>query len=469
MVIFLRNRFHNVKEEFQRGTFTQRCSQLSFGVLCLFLLECSITGGGRYWELGLISVRVLLGGLAVLLALPELLQHLGTYIKKPAIWLTLLFIGWLIFCAWRGLQAENRMDVWMTDIKGFMWLFIVPVFVAVINSRERLRVLLSWLIAGAVLQAAIILAVNAIVVLLEDPEPLCDWLTDHSVGLVGVVSEKLVRVFFKSSPYMIVACVVTLFRQAKEKKLRWRYVLAVALLLNALLLSYTRSLYGAMVLTILLSYVTVLLLYPAGRKQIVAFSLAVVLCFGLMVTTQEIALEGSYLSFAVSRTIGKEIPTSWASRLLGQLRGDDQDALNNGELNGQQSYIEETQKSDQFRQETKDGLKLCIQRSPVIGCGLGASAENRDSGVDEYFYLDMLARTGIIGLLLYMLPFGYVLLWCIRRRELLRACPEGAAVVCGLCVFWLVTWFNPWMNAVLGIAWYAVTLSVPTALEEKIS
>ena len=35
-------------------------------------------------------------------------------------------------------------------------------------------------------------------------------------------------------------------------------------------------------------------------------------------------------------------------------------------------------------------------------------------------------------------------------------------MVCGLCTFWIVTWFNPWMNAVLGIAWYAVTLSVPT-------
>ena len=46
-------------------------------------------------------------------------------------------------------------------------------------------------------------------------------------------------------------------------------------------------------------------------------------------------------------------------------------------------------------------------------------------------------------------------------------CPEGAAVVCGLCTFWIVTWFNPWMNAVLGIAWYAVTLSVPQALEEQ--
>lgn len=468
VVTFLQNRILNMTEEFRRGTFTQRCSQLSFGVLCLFLLECSITGGGRYWEVGPVSVRILLGGLAAVLALPELFRHLGAYLKKPVIWLTLIFVAWLAFCAWLGIRSNNRMDVLITDVKGFMWLFLIPVFVAVVRSRDRLRTLLSWVLAGAVIQAALILAVNAAVVLSDNPEPLCRWLTAHSIGLVDIVSNKLVRVFFKSSPYMIVGCVVVLFRQARAPKLRWRYVLAVALLFNALLLSYTRSLYGALGLTALISIVAVLILCPAGRKRVLAFLLAAVVCFGVMSTVQEIVLEGSYLSFAVSRTVGREIPASWASQLRGRIRGDiSDDKPNDAEMDRQRSYIEVTEKSDRFRQETKDGLKDCIRRSPIIGCGLGAAAASRDSGVDEYFYLDMLARTGIVGLVLYMLPFGYVVLWCLRRRSLLRECPEGAAVVCGLCTFWVVTWFNPWMNAVLGIAWYAVTLSVPQALEEQ--
>lgn len=468
VVTFLQNRILNMTKEFRRGTFTQRCSQLSFGVLCLFLLECSITGGGRYWEVGPVSVRILLGGLAAVLALPELFRHLGAYLKKPSIWLTLIFVAWLAFCAWLGIRSNNRMDVLITDVKGFMWLFLIPVFVAVVRSRDRLRTLLSWVLAGAVIQAALILAVNAAVVLSDNPEPLCRWLTAHSIGLVDIVSNKLVRVFFKSSPYMIVGCVVVLFRQARAPKLRWRYVLVVSLLLCALLLSFTRSLYGALGLTAVLSITAVLVLCPEGRKRTLAFLLAAVVCFGVLVTVQEFVLEGSYLSFAVSRTIGQEVPTSWASQLRGRIRGDiSDDKPNDAEMDRQRSYIEVTEKSDQFRQETQDGLKDCIRRSPIIGCGLGAAAASRDSGVDEYFYLDMLARTGIVGLVLYILPFGYVVLWCLRRRSLLRECPEGAAVVCGLCTFWVVTWFNPWMNAVLGIAWYAVTLSVPQALEEQ--
>ena len=400
--------------------------------------------------------------------LPELLRNLGAYLKKPVIWLTVIFAVWLVFCAWRGIRAENRMDVLITDVKGFMWLLLVPVLVATVRSRQRLRVLLSWVLAGAVIQAAVILAVNAGVVLMDDPAPLCRWLNEHAVGIVDVVSARLVRVFFKSSPYMVVACVIALFRQAQAPKLRWRYVLAVSLLLCALLLSFTRSLYGALGLTAVLSITAVLILCPAGRKRVLAFLLAVVVCFGVMSTVQEIVLEGSYLSFAVSRTVGREIPASWASQLRQRLRGDTPgNQPDSSEMDSQRSYIEVTERSDQLRQETKDGLKVYIRRSPVIGCGLGASAANREKGVDEYFYLDMLARTGIVGLVLYILPFGYVVLWCLRRRSLLRECPEGAAVVCGLCTFWVVTWFNPWMNAVLGIAWYAVTLSVPQALEEQ--
>ena len=196
--------------------------------MCLFLLECSITGGGRYWEAGPVSVRILLGGLAAVLALPELFRHLGAYLKKPAVWLTLAFVAWLAFCAWRGVRAENRMDVLITDIKGFMWLFLVPVSVAVVRSRDRLRTLAELGAGGGADPGGPDPGGERRVVLMDDPAPLCRWLNERTVGIVDVVSARLVRVFFKSSPYMIVGCVVALFRQARAPKLRWRYVLAVA-------------------------------------------------------------------------------------------------------------------------------------------------------------------------------------------------------------------------------------------------
>ena len=39
------------------------------------------------------------------------------------------------------------------------------------------------------------------------------------------------------------------------------------------------------------------------------------------------------------------------------------------------------------------------------------------------------------------------------------------ALLCGAMGFWAVTWFNPWMNAVLGIAIYALSCSVVEVLK----
>ena len=38
------------------------------------------------------------------------------------------------------------------------------------------------------------------VVLMDDPAPLCRWLNEHAVGIVDVVSARLVRVFFQEQP-----------------------------------------------------------------------------------------------------------------------------------------------------------------------------------------------------------------------------------------------------------------------------
>lgn len=462
--------WENSAEEFRHGSFSERCNLLAFGLLCLFIMECSITGGGRYWSVGPLNVRMILGGLALLLALPTLLGHLGKYLKNPVIYLTIAFIVWLAFSAWRGWRAGNRMDVLLSDLKGFAWLVLIPVFVAVVRSRRRLHVLMSWMVAGALVQAVCILVTNAAIILVDDPTPLRLWLSE-SVGLIDIVSEKLVRVFFKSSPYMIGACAVVLFRQAQAPKLRLKYVAAMALLFDALLLSYTRSLYGGIGLTAIITLIVVLCLYPASRKRVAAFVLAAVVCFGVLDMAQEVVFEGSYLSFAISRTIGKPVQPSWASQVRQLIReknshgsgeGTDQD-----DMERQRSYIETTQRSDNLRKVTKDEMRALICQNPVIGCGLGASAPSREDGIDEYFYLDMLARTGVVGLALYLLPFAYVVFWCLRKRAILMEFPEGAAVLCALCAFWIVTGFNPWMNAVLGIAWYAAAAAVPTALVEE--
>ena len=48
----------------------------------------------------------------------------------------------------------------------------------------------------------------------------------------------------------------------------------------------------------------------------------------------------------------------------------------------------------------------------------------------------------------------------LKKRAMLRSNMGAVALICGVTGFWAVTWFNPWMNAVLGIAVYALSCSI---------
>ena len=72
---------------------------------------------------------------------------------------------------------------------------------------------------------------------------------------------------------------------------------------------------------------------------------------------------------------------------------------------------------------------------------------------------------GIVGLLLYMAPFFYICIVVFKRRSFLKNNIYCCAALCCLIGFWMVTWFNPWMNAVLGIAMYALNCSVVDILK----
>ena len=86
---------------------------------------------------------------------------------------------------------------------------------------------------------------------------------------------------------------------------------------------------------------------------------------------------------------------------------------------------------------------------------------------DELGYGDEAEHWGIVGLLLYLMPLLLVLLRLVRRRTALLTSPETGLILIGLIGFLIATYFNPWMNAVLGIAWYALTSASVWILQDR--
>ena len=103
-----------------------------------------------------------------------------------------------------------------------------------------------------------------------------------------------------------------------------------------------------------------------------------------------------------------------------------------------------------------------IRTSPVIGHGLGAALEWR--AVNEYFYLDLTAKTGMIGLFLYFFPLLAAVIQVLKQRKAQAVAKfRTAAWVCVLMGFMAFSYFNPYMNAALGVLFYCCTLAAANA------
>ncbi len=517
---------------FSHQSFFDKCDTISFIFLFLFFFDCSFSGGGKLVEIGPISFRMAVAAAALVFAVPKIILKINKYIRNPLFYMFWLFLIYLLFSTWRGLRADNNMEVLLTDIKGFMWLFTVPALVVTVDTKKKFNGILNAIVAGALIQALMVLVIYFGCCLIDEGiryfyQPMLDL----QIGTVNTISKTVVRIFMRSSPYMILACSVVFFKQLKQEKLKAKYVFAISLFLFCLLFSFTRSLFGCVFVVFVCMIAAVLLFYrkKAGLmlKTLACVAASVLLVVGVL----EYIFDASYLNFAVSRTLGTPVQQSLIVTAKYKIKNIDWENLFNPEETtgedisqddettsgeatekpsgeyesttdgdstteseastgsevtteseptteddkqnqieadnkNQQNYIEETKGSDTIRAITKQELKSLIVKNPIIGNGLGACSQTRN-GPDEYFYYDMLARMGIIGLLLYVAPFMYICIYMLKKRSLLQSNMSAVALICGVFGFWAITWFNPWMNAVLGIAVYALSCSIVKVICNK--
>lgn len=439
--------------------------------------------------IGSLTPRMLFGFFALLFSLPKLMRWFRGYITNPILLMFLAFLAYLAVCAVRGYLADNKMSVLLNDVKGFAWLLLVPVFIAAVDTRARFSKLLSCILVGAVIQAGIALYINTVCSTVSEGIMIFYHpIYNTQLGTVGNISGKIYRVFMRSCPYMVIACGIAFFRQVQAEKIRLRYVAAIGVCLCGILMSFTRSLYGCTAVVALCAIVAVVWFYRSKWKKMLKFGVITAVVTFCMVFAMEFMFSASYFNFALSRTIGTEpkqslavsLRNTWECYKFEVMNGEqtpgkdlteELEQNQREELVEQQDYIDVTEESDNLRQVTMSELGALIRVNPVFGNGLGAFAPSRDTGknlpndgLDEYFYLDVLARMGMVGLVLYMLPFAYLMVICLKERRKLAAFPGGVAIICGTFGFWAITWFNPWMNAVLGITGYALCCTVPQVI-----
>ena len=457
---------HNKIVAMMSMTREELCNRLAFGLFCVFMIDCSISGSGRWLMIGKLSFRMYAGFGALLLSVPTVLKKFRKWIRNPMIVILILFSAMVVVSAYIGWKNGNRVNLILSDIKGFGWLFLLVVALSVLTSKERIHFLMKCIVFASVMQALMVIIINVVTSISDEvTNGIFSFLLEKGVGFLSPLGPDVLRIFFRSNLYLIIGLLFIFYFQVVEMKRKF-YFFYSALLGNAIMLTYTRSTYGAT----LVSFVLMFALYMVSnkdnnfRRSLVINICAVTVLTVLLLIPQQIIFRTNYIAYGFSRVLSTNLQPSisTAKEAMESIEeaGIEEAGIEeaNGNNSNEDTYISDTV----IRYNTKKELQAMIKKSPIWGNGLGAAIPSREDGLVEYFYYDILNKMGIIGIGLYLFPVMYMSFSLIVRRNKERNGYQNLLVIVfsGLFVFLSASYFNPYMNAVLGIAYYAMSIGI---------
>lgn len=438
------------------------CDKLVTVLLCVLMADCAVFGAGRSLSVGPLGFRMVLLGAIMVASVPLILGQFSKLVKNRYLWLLAAFAGWLALEAVLGIINGNSRALLAGDIKGFAYFVAVLPVLCVLNTKDRIHKLMQVIMYAS----AVLAVVTPVLVFLYNWAPgFFTWLvshdSEHDITMFAAVSSKIPRLFYKSTPYFLCGCAFPIYfcLTRQDGKLRWHYAAIAGVSLFALLLSYTRSIYLAV--GIAAAFLVVVLYLTVERSRRVHIAKAVgasALSCVLLIGVCSLVLQANYFGYALDR-----LGVTFVQGDLGSVDATDPGPdLGSSEDPGETDRFQnDTIESDKFRAETMAELMENIKASPIWGHGLGKALEVRNGEANEYIYQDIWMKTGIIGLALF---FGPLALLGVDTVKKLKTAPDSVrlyapwlAVLLGFVVF---SYFNPYMNAALGILFYCCTIGV---------
>lgn len=445
------------------------CDKLSFALLCILMADCCVFGAGRVLMIGSISGRMIVFALLILSALPVMITRRQLLIKNKIVWAFAAWLFWLAICAVVGIAKGNTYSAMATDIKGFLYFAALPVAVCLLIDKRRIHNLMRVMMyASGGLGMIILLHWYLYIWEVTTFDVLYRWGLECGFSAIARISAEIPRLFFRSTNYLIVGCAFATYFQVANKKLQIHLCLLTGMNLVCLLMSYTRSVYlalGVAAIALLVGFFA-FIKWAEAKKLWLHLSLSVI-SFAIVLSAFGVAAKTDYISYAVSRTRlsfvttptepilsdGDSVPTEWA------IPTESVSATTPTTPTEQDEYQNDTVQSDSLRNEIKTDLVKLIKKSPFFGNGLGASLKWRMNS--EYFYLELTAKTGLLGLMLYLLPMLMSIVSVLsigkekKRNKILMT-----SWISSLLGFMAFSYFNPYMNAALGVLFYSCTIAV---------
>ena len=433
-----------------------------FFLLCTLMVDCCIFGAGRTISFGPIGFRMALAGILLILTIPLLCTKVRSLLSNKFLWMLAAFVLWLIIQTVVGLVRGNRMSLIASDLKGFAYFALVFPAVCVLTEKKRIHILMK-----AMMYASTVLGIAGILILCIHNWDISAFYSFYhfdsqfNIAIFASINSKLLRVFFKSSNYLLCGCAFPLYFVLAEKnrQIPWKYPLIIGLSLFVLLLSYTRSIYLAMALAAGMAIILCLCFtWKKNTIKLLKLLAISVSLFVVLIACFNLIFDYNYLDYAFER-LGVTFAESETDTVIPNAGGSPD--LDKDDCTYKEEYQQATILSDNLRKDTMNELLEQISSSPIAGHGLGKGIAVRASGYNEYFYLDLMLKTGVIGLILFLMPFAFVGFYLLKRSKMTMDSWFLTGIWMSVLVgFMAFSFFNPYMNASLGISYYCCTIGV---------
>ncbi len=482
--------------------------KLSMVLLCVLMVDVCILAHLKLFDVAFFGNRMALLLALIIVSIPKMIMNFKNIIKNKFVLMILAFGVWIVFSTILGLVNNNSIKILTIDVKGFFYFVFIPVALCVLDTKERIHTLMKVLMYATIAISAIYLA-HLIIYLVSYKtfNQLMAFGMKTKFSIISSVTPKIPRIFIANAMFLLCGCAFPLYffieeKDASKKKLV-QYPLICGLSLFSLMITYTRSVYVGIFVALVGCLATYIIKTPVKTiKRLFAFILVSIATFLVVVGSFNISQKTDYLSFAIARTFGtisiqgtgdtnsktesvvssnttesSSEPTSStvvdnsstpesstvtpsSSEIVNSTVVDNSSKPTDTKLEDEFGYyLDETKKSDKLRTLTVNELLENIKASPIIGHGLGKGLKVRGNGesLNEYSYLDIMSKTGIIGLVLFVLPALYMVFALLfKKGKKFNMAKIWVSVLLGFMVF---SYFNPYMPCSLGILMYCCAIA----------
>ncbi len=439
--------------------------KLAWTMFCILMADVCIFGAGKLISVGPLSFRIILLALTTVVCLPLMISKITTLFKSKYTWFVGAFLLWLILSTVIGIYNHNRLSLIITDWKGFLYFAVFPSAICLVSSRQRAHFLSKVMMYSAGIMALIHIA--AILCYLLLPELMKDIdsyaKSIHFFYISYDITETNVRISFLSLACQLFGCAFSVYYQIKETT-PWKrrlYAAVTALCLFGIWLSYTRSIYFAAGIAAIGTLAVLLFRADkAVRKRIAAHLCSSLVLFSVLIGGFHIGTGTNYFFYGLTRSlVGVEFNLPFGGD--GSSETTEASSPTDETDPEKDNFLNSTLASDSLRHTTISELMELIKSSPVWGHGLGAEIPSRPDGLNEYFFLDLMAKTGLIGFCLYLAPLALMLLRLLQkfrnRDEDFALYGLWFAVILGFVCY---SFFTPCMNSSVGIMCYCCAMAV---------